>query len=318
MIISSDLFKHILEVPMQQGADELRVVSGYATPAMVSRHIHLARENELNVKIRLLVGMCPSDGISQNNHRGFKGLVGGEFHGAFECSYIFNRPSVHSKVYAWLRNGKPVCGFVGSANYTQNAFSKNQMEAMVPCVADTAFNYFQSLTENSIYCTYNEVEGLINIYQNRATQKQFAESGGLPNHLVGLSSVKISLLTKYGVVPARSGLNWGQRPEAGRDPNQSYLSLRAEVYKTDFFPERAVHFTVLTDDGKTIICSRAQDEGKGIHTPHNNALLGEYFRNRLGLASGAPVTKADLDSYGRTDVTFYKVDDETYYMDFSQ
>ncbi len=74
---------------------------------------------------------------------------------------------------------------------------------------------------------------------------------------------------------------------------------------------------MLTDDGKTIICSRAQDHGKGIHTPHNNALLGEYFRNRLGLSSGASVTKSDLNAYGRTDIVFYKVDDETYYLDFS-
>lgn len=103
----------------------------------------------------------------------------------------------------------------------------------------------------------------------------------------------------------------------GRDPNQAYLSLRAEVYNTNFFPERGTPFTVLTDDGKTIICSRAQDHGKGIHTPHNNALIGEYFRNRLGLASGAVVSAEDLRRYGRTDVHFYKIDDETYYMDFS-
>ena len=51
--------------------------------------------------------------------------------------------------------------------------------------------------------------------------------------------------------------------------------------------------------------------------PASNALLGEYFRNRLGLANGAYVTAADLRSYGRTDVTFIKIDEEHYYMDFS-
>ena len=56
---------------------------------------------------------------------------------------------------------------------------------------------------------------------------------------------------------------------------------------------------------------------KAITTPASNALLGEYFRNRLGLANGAFVTKADFDRYGRSDVTFYKLDDEQFYMDFS-
>ena len=60
-----------------------------------------------------------------------------------------------------------------------------------------------------------------------------------------------------------------------------------------------------------------QDKNKAITTPENNSRIGEYFRNRLALANGAPVTKADLIRYGRTDVEFIKLDDEQYYMDFS-
>ena len=53
-------------------------------------------------------------------------------------------------------------------------------------------------------------------------------------------------------------------------------------------------------------------------TPHNNSLLGEYFRNRLGLPNGAFVTRQHLEDYGRIDVAFYKIDDENYLMDFSR
>jgi hypothetical protein len=89
------------------------------------------------------------------------------------------------------------------------------------------------------------------------------------------------------------------------------------IYRTDFFPAIGVHFTILTDDNRVLICTRAQANGKAIHTPHNNSLIGEYFRNRLGVANGAPVRLQHLINYGRTDVTFYRIDDETYYMDFS-
>lgn len=41
------------------------------------------------------------------------------------------------------------------------------------------------------------------------------------------------------------------------------------------------------------------------------------LRNRLGLANGQYVTRQDLERYGRTDVDFYKIDEETFYMDFS-
>ena len=111
-------------------------------------------------------------------------------------------------------------------------------------------------------------------------------------------------------------MNWGQRD--GREPNQAYIQLPSNVYNSDFFPKAPQHFSVVTDDSKTFICRRAQkdEQGHAIHTPHNNSLLGEYFRYRIGLPNGAPVWRADLERYGRTDVTFYKFDDENYYMDF--
>ncbi|MCF6301014.1 MAG: restriction endonuclease, partial [Proteobacteria bacterium] len=65
------------------------------------------------------------------------------------------------------------------------------------------------------------------------------------------------------------------------------------------------------------ICTRAQENGKAIQTPHNNSLIGEYFSFRLGVANGNLVTMGDLSKYGRTDVVFYKIDEENYFMDFS-
>ena len=45
--------------------------------------------------------------------------------------------------------------------------------------------------------------------------------------------------------------------------------------------------------------------------------MGKYIRTRLGLNSGEFVSKPDMVEYGRTDVTFTKMDEETYFMDFS-
>ena len=77
------------------------------------------------------------------------------------------------------------------------------------------------------------------------------------------------------------------------------------------------HFTALTDDRHQLILRIEQQNDKAITTPARNSDLGEYFRNRLGLANGSYITRADLDRYGRTDVVFLKLDEETYYMDFS-
>lgn len=117
-----------------------------------------------------------------------------------------------------------------------------------------------------------------------------------------------------------SGLNWAFRPGKHRkNLNEAYIQLPPVVYKSDFFPIRGTHFTVLTDDGKSLICTRAQKDEKGhaVETPQNNGLLGEYFRHRLKLDYGSKVSKQDLIDYGRTDVEFCKIDDETFEMDFS-
>lgn len=322
-MFSEDLFNKILIEPIYSGADHLFVVSGYATAAMAFHHINFIHKNGDNIKIDLVVGMCPYDGLTVSNHKGFKKLAEDDYAGMFQCSYVMSPPAVHSKVYIWSKGGKPISGFAGSANYTQNAFRSGQREAMASCAANEAFDYYQQLLSDTIYCTHNDADNVIQIYNDNYTRKKefiIEQEGGVqavPEDIVGLPKVEVSLLARDGSLPQRSGLNWGQRPEQHREPNQAYIRLPASIYHTDFFPEATIHFTVLTDDGKTIICTRAQQNGKAIHTPHNNSLIGEYFRNRLGLASGELVTEHDLQNYGRSSVVFYKIDDETYYMDFS-
>ncbi len=322
-MLSEELYENVLLKPAVHGANHLYIVSGYATAAMAFHHMHQLNEEGYDIKLNLVVGMCPKDGISISNHSGFKKLVEDDFSGKFECSYVMIPPAVHSKAYVWTRNKIPVFGFAGSANYTQNAFRLKQREVMTACDADTAYSYYQQLINDTIYCTHNEAENFILLYNDNYSKKkqQIVEQEKLeekiPDHIVGLPSVTVSLLAQDGSLPQRSGLNWGQRPDYKREPNQAYIKLPSTIYHTDFFPTNTIQFTVLTDDGKTIICTRAQQNGKAIHTPQNNSLIGEYFRNRLGLPFGSLVTKDDLLNYGRSDITFYKIDNETYYLDFS-
>lgn len=328
-MITENLFDTLLINPaVQEGANKLYVVSGYATSAMVFHHFESLRRGEVEIQVQLIVGMCGQDGLSKSNHRGFQQLMDSELAGNFECSYLVGTIPVHSKVYAWYRDDAPVCAFTGSANYTQRAFGTSQGEAMASSDPERGLEYFQGLISNTIYCTHTDAEDFVQIYNDKYFARQRREiaqqeNQGLPvptvPTLAGLESVRVSLLDfRSGTtLPQRSGLNWGQRPEEHREPNQAYIHLPSSIYSNSFFPPIAVHFTVLTDDGRVLICTRAQEHGKAIHTPHNNSLIGEYFRNRLGVANGALITIEDLHRYGRTNVDFYKIDEETYYMDFS-
>lgn len=324
-MITTDLFNEVLIKPVTLGADKLCIVSGYATSAMAFRHMETVRELGRAVEVNLIVGMSSLDGISLTNHKGFQKLVTEDFAGRFQCAYIHRPPSVHSKAYIWLKDNQPFRAFAGSANYTQAGFGV-QREILVPCDPDAGYEYYDSLTPETIYCEHNDAELLVQIYNDKEILRRkeaaaASEEGEIQQTVSGMENLNtlarrcVSFLANDGTLPQTSGLNWGQR--VGREPNQAYIKLPSSVYNTDFFPPIASHFTVLTDDNKVMICARAQQHGKAIHTPHNNSEIGIYFRHRLSVPLGDAVQRNDLDNYGRADVCFYKIDDETYFMDFS-
>ena len=323
MFLTDNFYDGLIVEPKEGDAslNSLLIFSGYATAAMASYCLEdfQKREKFNGIKINLVVGMTPRDGLKESDHKRFVDLMNG-YPDKFNCSYIMNNHNpVHSKLYVWCEDETPKIAFTGSANYTQTAFlSSRQGEVVVDCSPKLAFEYFNSFDSDTVYCNHAEVESFVRLYKSKMSSSESAPSSSGREGFSDMPFVSVSFITNKGNIGERSGLNWGQRPEVRRDPNQAYIPLKAEIYRTDFFPEIKKHFTVLTDDNKTLTCSRAQQNGKAIHTPLNNSHMGEYFRNRLGVPNGNPITKEHLEQYGRTDVVFYKIDEENYYMDFSQ
>lgn len=321
-MVLKDIAKTVLFEPLSHDVNELYIVSGYATPTMLSWYIkNLYHKTQVPIRIHLLVGMVPFDGISVSVHEGFIQLVRGEQPqeiAKLECSYIYDSPAVHSNVFIWAKDGSPVLAFSGSANFVQSSFvGRHRQEVINECDPQEALEYYQSLIDRSIYVHHAEVEEYVVIHPTHAVLD-------LENTLIegfdlmaqdGYQTVTLSLITRTGEPGKRSGLNWGQRP--GRNPNEAYISLPSKIAKSGFFPLEKRHFTAITDDRHQLILRIEQQNDKAITTPARNSDLGEYFRNRLGLANGAYVNRANLDRYGRTDVVFLKLDEETYYMDFS-
>ncbi len=334
-LLVQNLYEETLLNPLLDGVrglNKLLIVSGYATAAMASRHVTDFIENEKSVQIDLIYGMVKKDGILRSVHLGFNKIVAANNSSyKFTCSYLAEGEPVHAKIYIWCKNDQPILAFTGSANYTESAFICSQRkEVLTETNPKQAFKFFNSLKSDAICCSDPSVTGRFKILlrENKQwvgedvtkskTNNGFQKVVDVSSQFYGLGKATVSLVDRYGRMPQRSNLNWGQRPEYNRDKNQAYLALRGAVRNSDFFPPRGFHFTVLTDDNHSMQCVRAQDGDKAIHTPHDNAELGRYFRKRLGLKSGVLVTAADLNKYGRTTVDFYKIDDENFYMDFSK
>lgn len=306
-MIYQDLFRQVLLVPASElHGGRLRIVSGYATAGMVDRHMEHLKELKLDVSIELIIGMTVQEGIQEVQHNALCKLMNNSPWGIdFQCRYIVRGNPVHAKSYVWLDpSGRPSKAFCGSSNYTMSGFGKAQVNNMSLTDSEKANQFHDHLLRWTADCVQPHIETQI-LLKPSSEAEQSSE----------LESVKLSLLVgRTGETPTKSGINWGQRP--GRNPNQAYINIPVDVRRQGFFPERYEQFTVLTDDGDSFIFVRAQDEGKGLHTTQDNSLLGEYIRVRLGVGSGAYVTRQHLIEYGRTDVTFTKIDPETYLMDF--
>ena len=313
----TDLENKVLIKPVLDGADELRIVSAYASPSMAAYHINKLHDLScLPIKIKLIIGMCPYDGLSLGVHKGFQELNNlydqKPDYSNISCKYNYIMPPIHSKIYIWLKQGKPFRAFSGSANYMQSAFSKDCGETLLECSADEANEYYNTVERNSIVNTDNEVENYIRIYK---VQPRFDYETREFYSADKQWEQEISLVSKNGEVGKSSGLNWGQRP--GRNPEQAYIPLPRSIAASGFFPLNKRYFTVITDDDYCMQMRVEQEGDKAITCPDDNSLLGRYFKDRLHIEYGNPITAKDLDTYGRRSITFKKINDELFYMDFS-
>ncbi|SEM35851.1 NgoFVII restriction endonuclease [Mesobacillus persicus] len=323
MYLTSHLLEHVFREPYRHGFRKLRILSGYASSAFL---YHIL-DTYPDIEIDLIIGMSKRDGINRWDHERYRQVM--HENPRIQISYKTTHPPVHTKIYHWYNDARQddTLTFVGSANFSWGGF-RDQKELLVVANHDNIDEVFD--LPDVISCTDPDVDQHINfhnIHYRRQTQTIVANPTNRtrtepahvaqPMNLQNLEYIDLSLLINENRIHEKAGLNWGQRP--GREPNQAYIPVPTPFTMREnptFFPPLEQTFTMLTDDGEQLMCVMAQANRKAIHTSESNSIMGRYFRNRLGVALGARVDVQDLLNYGRTSVRIYKMDDETYFMDF--
>lgn len=305
--LSHNLYDEVLMNSIKQGARKISIVTGYSSPAIVHKLFKDTSDQKIDIQVDLTIGMTTNGLVNSINHRDFLKL---QKEKNFHCRYVTQFPPVHAKIYL-LENETDMSiknAFGGSANFSINGLINGQIEIMTAVNAVKAKEFIEAIRLKSSF-----------INQSQITNNIKEQVQGIKNKTIEDNTVTLTLLNSKNIneTPKRSGINWGQRPDVGREPNQAYINIPATINQQNFFPDIGIPFIIQTDDNQTLAVVRAQDNGKGLHTYESNALMGKYLRDRLGLEHGIFVTKKHLEDYGRTDVTIKKLDDETYYMDFS-
>ena len=289
---------------------------------MVTRHFEVAsKELGIDLAIDLHIGMTGRDGLSRSTLLGLQSIPRQIGERSFNCSLNTRGTSNHSKIYVWCNDSGPVEAYMGSSNYTQFGFgisetSLTHKEVCVPIDPISGFDYVMASALGGISYRSPDVGDFVDIFDEHLEPNQELDethSGTFSNEFVDLPLV-MTRASDRGEVHQKSGLNWGQRE--GRNPDQAYIPVPSTIAKSGFFPEKGVHFQVITDDGEAFICAVAQDGDKAIETPSDNSILGKYFRKRLGLVTGTFIDKEHLAKFGSNVVRIFKENDECYRLSF--
>ena len=322
-MLVKNLFERTLIAPATKEADELWVITGYSSPAIVHKQLDRLEQLGLNVKIHVLVGMIGLDGMDLAAHEGFKKLTK-IYKGNFICKYVLMKSITHSKNYLWLKKGKPWLGFTGSANYSINAFSGKVIETLTQDDPDPIASLFKTIDQHSIDCIDPLVAKHFSLFSlplessgnYRTANAEIHDLSGKAFESTGLKGLTLSLLKARGIpaVHDSGGVNWGHRQK--RDRDEAYISIPT-VHQGKFFPDPNHRFKVTCDDGQEFVMVAEGANGKQVTTPDGNWQLGRYLRSRMGLKSGVKVKLEDFKKYGRSNVTFYRKSREQYFLDFS-
>jgi hypothetical protein len=311
-MIYEDIMQVVLLKPASEGATNLRIVSGYASPAMLEMHLRCLKQAKLSVGIHLTIGMSKG-ALDAQDRRGYQDVVAADWGGSRVLGVrIINKGcQVHSKVYVWDGPEGYHKAFAGSANYSVSAMVEEKtMEVCAEVDWLEADQYVRECEGNA--------RSVVNSSGDRKKwrEQEMALSDAMPEESTILwdQSVDIPLLVRRAgrlEVPAKSGVNWGQRE--GREPNQAYLSLSAK--SQDFFPAPPARFMLYTRRHGGFVAVRAQAEGKALQSSTNNSTLGVILRNAMGVELGAFVKTDDVIRAGLQSIRCYKMVSGDYFLD---
>ena len=309
-------------------AEELLIITGYIGPDPFSKL------KTLPLDCQVIYGMYGADSIGEKLHNSLNKINSS----MTNADLFYSQSAVHAKCYLWKKNGKIIDALIGSANFSRNGLATPDREVLVeadPSVFGQLETYFDKIFRNSIPCNSTSVK-----FKSKAK----------PSPVTGLiTECKLSFLVKekgIWVVPAKSGINWGANStQVGGTSHtcigDAEIRIRAEHVKNfpDLFPPKLEtpkkntgklqrqndEIELIWDDGiimrglleQNLESKESLKYPKAICSSNKKSELGLYLRKRIGVSPTHVITKADLDRYGRTDVTVSLQAEGVYYMDFS-
>ncbi len=332
MLYYTNLENKVFESPSSPEIDNFVVLSGYIGVEPISKLADLPS----NIHATVIYGMYGSDNISAPLHNALLELQ----NKLPNVEILYSTIPVHSKVYFWREGENIANALIGSANFSVSGL-RNDYKEILTDMEESSFpdfkTYYEYVRQRCIACTDN------NIRAKKVSKLPRTTARTQP--LLAHGICRASLLDAKGLVPKKSGLNWGFS-KGHVSEGDAYIRITKEYIRSFpkmFPPKKYVggivneasagrknrendEVELIWDDGTVMIgllegqLSNNVDAmiyPKQISTSPKKSILGVYLRKRLGVDLNHLITKSDLKKYGRTHIDISLISDGIYYMDFS-
>ena len=332
MLYYTDLEKEVLEKHLLPETDNFVIISGYIGIEPIKKLVQLLP----TIHTTIIYGMYGSDSISAPLHNALLELQ----ENSRNIEILYTTVPIHSKIYFWKVGDSIVNALMGSANFSVSGLRNDYKEVLADMNEETFPNfisYYDYVRANCISCNAAniKVRNISKVARTSLFRKQLLTCG----------ICRVSLLDRKGLVPKKSGLNWGC--SGGHvSEGDAYIRITMDMirkYPQMFPPKKYVNDIVnenstgrknrendevelIWDDG-TVMTGLLEGQSynkldgmiypKQLSSSPKKSILGVYLRKRLGIPLNRVITKSDLRRYGRTHIDISLLGEGLYYVDFS-
>ncbi len=331
MIYTENLEQMILSRHVENGADELLILSGWSGASPVQKI------SRIGIRSTVIHGI--KRGLNAQLLSKYQ-QISSSTNTEIYVSSAYN----HSKIYCWMRGRLPVDILTGSANLsTEGLNSKIKGETLFDVEKSDYLATLRYLNDVLDQCDHSSS---VIIGDKSVSSSVTTVTEPKLDRVLSIDPPKaeIYLGGEGRKLQNAAGLNWGHG--SGHNARDcAELRLRTDLINAvpALFPNSGVNLNLgagqahknkkpnaefLFDDGEVMDISFEGLGGKSIVSPDQQTfkqcssfpkknILGRYIRRRLGLSPDAFITDSDLTRYGRDTITLEMISPGVYYCDFS-
>lgn len=337
---------HNLVLDPKIDATQLNIITGYVGPSLVDKLQNLPYESNL------YIGMYGThiDPILHKQLQKFN--INDRVNIFYTNEPIHSKCYIWSLDDEIVKGLVGSANFSTNGLYTDN---KEVLNDIASCDFSDAKKYLEMVAINSRNISTIGIEDL-DTNDFTVSEDTIVYNSGKTTSLSFLSTKNgsnpniIGIVSSVGEVHPSAGLNWGFS-NALPKPNDAYIPILKNTILSfpDLFPPKGsqnMPIDVVWDDGvhMQMLLEGSQYIGKLVYPKQissfdNNSILGTYLRERIGRKLGINLILPDiskrefineamnhidkfitiemLNLYGRTSISIKKIQDSTYFLDFS-